>query len=143
MDMYRHRWIEEWRKGWDSNPRYPCRHAGFQDRCLKPLGHPSKPLPLLSFLRNLWGKKPPFATALLPNCFGALVYGGSERIVNKSGCVILHPRHHMRIQVQRDPDLAVAKALTGHLWVDTVRQHVSGMGMAQIMEPDAGQGGLG
>jgi hypothetical protein len=32
-----------WRKGWDSNPRYPCRHAGFQDRCLKPLGHPSRP----------------------------------------------------------------------------------------------------
>ena len=30
--------------GWDSNPRCPCRHAGFQDRCLKPLGHPSKPL---------------------------------------------------------------------------------------------------
>src|SRR5882757_593245 len=30
-----------WRKGWDSNPRYPCRYAGFQDRCLKPLGHPS------------------------------------------------------------------------------------------------------
>ena len=33
----------KWRKGWDSNPRYPCGHAGFQDRCLKPLGHPSKP----------------------------------------------------------------------------------------------------
>jgi hypothetical protein len=32
---------EQWRKGWDSNPRCPCRHAGFQDRCLKPLGHPS------------------------------------------------------------------------------------------------------
>src|SRR3954451_11557453 len=32
---------KSWRKGWDSNPRYPCRHAGFQDRCLKPLGHPS------------------------------------------------------------------------------------------------------
>jgi hypothetical protein len=31
----------DWRKGWDSNPRYPCGHAGFQDRCLKPLGHPS------------------------------------------------------------------------------------------------------
>ena len=31
----------KWRKGWDSNPRYPCGHAGFQDRCLKPLGHPS------------------------------------------------------------------------------------------------------
>ena len=30
-----------WRKGWDSNPRCPCGHAGFQDRCLQPLGHPS------------------------------------------------------------------------------------------------------
>ena len=33
--------MTRWRKGWDSNPRYPCGHAGFQDRCLKPLGHPS------------------------------------------------------------------------------------------------------
>ena len=27
------------RTGWDSNPRYPCRYGGFQDRCLQPLGH--------------------------------------------------------------------------------------------------------
>ena len=27
--------------GWDSNPRCACAHAGFQDRCLQPLGHPS------------------------------------------------------------------------------------------------------
>jgi hypothetical protein len=33
--------IKRWRKGWDSNPRWACTHAGFQDRCLKPLGHPS------------------------------------------------------------------------------------------------------
>ena len=26
----------------DSNPRYPCEYAGFQNRCLKPLGHSSK-----------------------------------------------------------------------------------------------------
>ncbi len=31
----------KWRMGWDSNPRYGLPHAGFQDRCLKPLGHPS------------------------------------------------------------------------------------------------------
>lgn len=31
----------KWRKGWDSNPRWACTHGGFQDRCLKPLGHPS------------------------------------------------------------------------------------------------------
>src|SRR5262249_52229152 len=30
-----------WRMGWDSNPRDPCGPAGFQDRCLQPLGHPS------------------------------------------------------------------------------------------------------
>src|SRR2546423_2053786 len=27
--------------GWDSNPRGTCAPAGFQDRCLQPLGHPS------------------------------------------------------------------------------------------------------
>ncbi len=34
----------KWRMGWDSNPRYACTHGGFQDRCLKPLGHPSSKL---------------------------------------------------------------------------------------------------
>ena len=33
--------LPEWRRGWDSNPRYGYPHGGFQDRCLKPLGHPS------------------------------------------------------------------------------------------------------
>ena len=37
---------ELWRKGWDSNPRWACTHGGFQDRCLKPLGHPSRQLRL-------------------------------------------------------------------------------------------------
>ena len=27
--------------GWDSNPRDALTPAGFQDRCLQPLGHPS------------------------------------------------------------------------------------------------------
>ncbi len=31
----------EWRMGWDSNPRDAYTPAGFQDRCLQPLGHPS------------------------------------------------------------------------------------------------------
>ncbi len=29
----------KWRRGWDSNPRWASTHGGFQDRCLKPLGH--------------------------------------------------------------------------------------------------------
>ena len=32
-----------WRRGWDSNPRWYRYHGGFQDRCLKPLGHLSRP----------------------------------------------------------------------------------------------------
>jgi site-specific DNA recombinase len=30
----------KWRVGWDSNPRDASTPAGFQDRCLQPLGHP-------------------------------------------------------------------------------------------------------
>ena len=33
------RCFDRWRRGWDSNPRWACTHGGFQDRCLKPLGH--------------------------------------------------------------------------------------------------------
>ena len=44
--LYRHfiiqyQRVRRWRRGWDSNPRWAFTHAGFQDRCLKPLGHPS------------------------------------------------------------------------------------------------------
>jgi hypothetical protein len=31
-----------WRREWDSNPRWYRYHGGFQDRCLKPLGHLSE-----------------------------------------------------------------------------------------------------
>ena len=34
---------DKWRMGWDSNPRGTRAPAGFQDRCLRPLGHPSVP----------------------------------------------------------------------------------------------------
>ena len=30
-----------WRRRWDSNPRYAFAHAGFQDRCVRPLRHSS------------------------------------------------------------------------------------------------------
>src|SRR5688500_8112491 len=31
--------FERWRRGRDSNPRYPFRYSGFQDRRHQPLGH--------------------------------------------------------------------------------------------------------
>ncbi len=33
--------LQNWRREWDSNPRYSCPYSGFQDRRLRPLGHPS------------------------------------------------------------------------------------------------------
>src|SRR5215216_225227 len=55
-----------WRRGWDSNPRWICTHGGFQDRCLKPLGHPSKLLiPSESCISHRCPESC-FATALLP-----------------------------------------------------------------------------
>ena len=46
-----------WRMGWDSNPRDALTPAGFQDRCLQPLGHPSAER--YQRLTNFaWGCKP-------------------------------------------------------------------------------------
>jgi hypothetical protein len=28
-----------WRRGWDSNPRYPCEYSAFRVRCIRPLCH--------------------------------------------------------------------------------------------------------
>ena len=53
--------------GWDSNPRYPCGHAGFQDRCLKPLGHPSKLLTSLAIISVPPSAYRPLLPKLLPN----------------------------------------------------------------------------
>ena len=38
----------KWRMGWDSNPRDGLPPAGFQDRCLQPLGHPSRSARLMA-----------------------------------------------------------------------------------------------
>jgi hypothetical protein len=47
----------------------------------------------------------------------------------------------MRIQVQRYGDLGMAKPLRGHLGVDARGQHVRGVGVAQIVKANTGQGG--
>ena len=39
--LIRRRRKGKWRMEWDSNPRDALTPAGFQDRCLQPLGHPS------------------------------------------------------------------------------------------------------
>ena len=39
MSAFARRSGELRRRGWDSNPRYPCGHDSFQDCYLQPLGH--------------------------------------------------------------------------------------------------------
>jgi hypothetical protein len=41
----------------------------FQDRCLKPLGHPSKPLKLLKKLASAFDEEIDLLTSLLTNAF--------------------------------------------------------------------------
>jgi hypothetical protein len=48
----------------------------------------------------------------------------------------------MRVEVKRDADFRVAQALARDLGVDAGRQQVRGVSMPQIVEADAGQGGL-
>src|ERR1700687_1174162 len=45
-----------------------------------------------------------------------------------------HPRYYMRVQVQRDPYLAVAEPLAGDLRMYARRQHMSRVGVSQIVE---------
>ncbi len=63
-----------WRMGWDSNPRDACTPAGFQDRCLQPLGHPSPRLPTIATwprtakTPRAAGARAPRTTAKSPRC---------------------------------------------------------------------------
>ena len=41
-----------WRRGRDSNPRETCISAGFQDRCIRPLCHPSAAVSLTAVARG-------------------------------------------------------------------------------------------
>lgn len=55
-----------WRKRWDSNPRYGFPHAGFQDRFLKPLGHSSVPRLMTQRRASMQGLAPKNSAAGSP-----------------------------------------------------------------------------
>src|SRR5580765_2164379 len=112
-----------WRMGWDSNPREACAPAGFQDRCLKPLGHPSKVLFFRLFLR---------AVALdmslcYPICYPLPVrpyFSTPQRRVDLGGAILLHRRGDMRVQIQRDADSRMAEAFLCDLRVHPGKQEL-------------------
>jgi hypothetical protein len=91
---------------------------------------------------------------MLPDCYhfsvtrvaiGHVLFGSSNPLfgdlegrVYLSDCIFLHAGEHVRVQVERDPDLAVTEPLAG-LHVDAGRQHVGGVAVPQIVEPNARQ----
>ena len=78
---------------------------------------------------------------MLPNALDRpLLYDRLERVVNKRGGVRLHVWQHVAVEVERDANLAVAKALAGDLWMYARGQQVRRVCVPQIVEPDAGQG---
>src|SRR5580704_12903498 len=103
--------------------------GGFQDRCLKPLGHPSKSLQCLSKAQSALAPETRFATALLPFRVAAAIYGVAHHVVNASCRLTLYAWQHMRIQIERDPDFAVPEALAGDLRMHAALEHLSGVGV--------------
>ena len=43
-----------------------------------------------------------------------------QRGVNALGCVRLHPRQHVAVKVERDPDLGMPETFAGHFGMDAV-----------------------
>ena len=78
--------------GWDSNPRGACTPAGFQDRCLKPLGHPS-----------IQGNFPAFAITARK----ALAGGDGMRTAVDAGAILAPPAKRREPQAAGFSDRAV------------------------------------
>ena len=67
------------------------------------------PLQAIELLDKSWAmvrSKSAFATALLPNVFGALLYSDLKGLVNARSGVLLHARQDVAVEVEGDPDLA-------------------------------------
>lgn len=74
------------------------------------------------------------ATALLPNVFGALLFRDLVSLVNARNSVLLHARQDVTVEVERDPNFAVAQPLTRHLRMHTCGQHVRRMRVPKVVE---------
>ena len=90
-----------WRRRWDSNPRYGLPYAGFQDRCLKPLGHSSNALTGL----HIWNRGIPENRRLRTICCRNAVrvgfYSPFRRRVNVLGGIGLRSGLDMRMEIKQ------------------------------------------
>ena len=82
------------------------------------------PMPYRAWLLALTVQRPnrTAATALLPFQFRGLVYGRPERGVNLRRRVLLHPRQHVAVKIERDADARMPEPLLRDLRMDAARQ---------------------
>ena len=69
-------------------------------------------------------EKPPFATRLLPFLIAPPLERGTQRDVDATSGVILHPRHHVRVQVHGDRNVRVAEPFLHDLGMDVGLQQM-------------------
>src|SRR5260370_27053808 len=102
------------------------------------------PLILLDNISPWSEAKIAFATALLPNVVGALLFRDLVSLVNARNRVLLHARQDVTVEVERDPNLAVAQSFTRHLRMHTGGQHVRRMRVPKVVESNTREmGGAG
>ncbi len=124
--------------GWDSNPRGTCAPAGFQDRCLKPLGHPSNKLISIVVFPIRSGRKRALLPKLLPNLSAGgryPRYSRPKRSVDLGGGIFLHSLGDVRVQVERRRDRRVTEPLLRDLRMNAGEQELCRMTMPKIVEP--------
>jgi hypothetical protein len=73
---------------------------------------------------------------LLPNIFGAPVYGSLERFVNARDGVGLHIRHQVRINVHRYRNAGMTETLLNDLRMYIRSEQVAGVAVPEPMEPN-------
>jgi hypothetical protein len=71
---------------------------------------------------------------LLPNVLSALVYGRAEYPVNRRGSISRHVRHQAAVNIHRNGDARMPKALLHNLGVDLRGKHVAGMAMPETVK---------
>jgi hypothetical protein len=112
---------------WDGELREGTAYATFQDRCLKPLGHPSK-----DDFDIFWPSQYPIlcrcchSAAESPSASG--LYRLLDQRVNLLGGIRLHSRHDVRIEIEGNGDHGMPKPFLCDLGMNAGGKQLAGVG---------------
>ena len=74
---------------------------------------------------------------MLPNLFSALLFRDLKGRVNAQNSILLHARQNMAVEIERDPNLAMAQPLARHFRVHSGRQHGRRVGVPKIVKSNS------